>query len=86
MLRVLRAAAQSTVRVLACDLVRSRDPVCPAAQSAVRHVSTTQLFIDGKFVDSKTSKWIDVHNPVRSPTVCAHVRLPLTPCCRLPER
>ena len=26
---------------------------------------TTKLFIDGKFVESKTNKWIDLHNPVR---------------------
>lgn len=25
---------------------------------------TTKLFIDGKFVESKTSEWLDVHNPV----------------------
>ncbi|CAC5363861.1 mmsA [Mytilus coruscus] len=25
--------------------------------------ATTKLFIDGKFVESKTDKWIDVHNP-----------------------
>ena len=25
---------------------------------------TTKLFINGKFVESKTNQWIDVHNPV----------------------
>lgn len=25
---------------------------------------TTKLFIDGKFVESKTTEWIDIHNPV----------------------
>lgn len=25
---------------------------------------TTKLFIDGKFVESKTSEWLDIHNPV----------------------
>lgn len=26
-------------------------------------VPTTKLFIDGKFVESKTSEWLDIHNP-----------------------
>lgn len=25
---------------------------------------TTKLFIDGKFVESSTSEWLDIHNPV----------------------
>lgn len=25
---------------------------------------TTKLFIDGKFVDSETTEWLDIHNPV----------------------
>lgn len=25
---------------------------------------TTKLFIDGKFVESNTSEWLDIHNPV----------------------
>jgi malonate-semialdehyde dehydrogenase (acetylating)/methylmalonate-semialdehyde dehydrogenase len=29
----------------------------------------TQLFIDGKFVDSKSSKWIDVHNPATNEVI-----------------
>lgn len=28
------------------------------------HQPTTKLFIGGKFVDSATSEWVDVHNPV----------------------
>ena len=27
-------------------------------------VPTAKLFIDGKFIESKTSTWYDVHNPV----------------------
>lgn len=27
----------------------------------------TKLYIDGSFVDSATDRWIDVHDPVRSP-------------------
>jgi malonate-semialdehyde dehydrogenase (acetylating)/methylmalonate-semialdehyde dehydrogenase len=30
---------------------------------------TTKLFINGKFVDSKTSEWIDVHNPATNEVV-----------------
>lgn len=26
---------------------------------------TVKLFIDGKFIESKSDKWIDIHNPVR---------------------
>ncbi|GBM32149.1 hypothetical protein AVEN_247011-1, partial [Araneus ventricosus] len=26
-------------------------------------VPSTKLFIDGKFIESKTSNWIDLHNP-----------------------
>jgi len=25
---------------------------------------TTKLFLDGKFVESKTNEWIDLYNPV----------------------
>lgn len=25
---------------------------------------TTKLFLDGKFVDSQTKDWIELHNPV----------------------
>lgn len=25
---------------------------------------TTKLFINGQFVESKTDRWIDIHNPV----------------------
>ncbi|VDI40046.1 Hypothetical predicted protein [Mytilus galloprovincialis] len=31
--------------------------------------ATTKLFIDGKFVESKTDKWIDVHNPATNEVV-----------------
>ena len=26
--------------------------------------SNTKLFINGEFVESKTDRWIDIHNPV----------------------
>lgn len=30
----------------------------------LRSVSTTKLFINGEFRESKTTDWIDIHNPV----------------------
>jgi len=35
----------------------------------MREKYKTQLFIDGKFVDSKTTKWLDVHNPATQEVV-----------------
>ena len=32
--------------------------------SCVVFQPTTKLFLDGKFVESTTNEWIDVHNPV----------------------
>uniref|UniRef100_A0A3B3ZY28 Aldehyde dehydrogenase domain-containing protein n=1 Tax=Periophthalmus magnuspinnatus TaxID=409849 RepID=A0A3B3ZY28_9GOBI len=32
-------------------------------------VPTTKLFIDGKFVESNTSEWIDIHNPATNEVV-----------------
>ncbi|XP_055390602.1 probable methylmalonate-semialdehyde dehydrogenase [acylating], mitochondrial [Condylostylus longicornis] len=39
--------------------------------------STTKLFIDGKFIESKTSDWIDLHNPATNEVIsrvpkCSH--------------
>lgn len=36
---------------------------------------TTKLFIDGQFVESKTSDWVDLHNPATNEVV---TRVPLT--------
>uniref|UniRef100_A0A8C9VAL7 Methylmalonate-semialdehyde/malonate-semialdehyde dehydrogenase [acylating], mitochondrial n=1 Tax=Scleropages formosus TaxID=113540 RepID=A0A8C9VAL7_SCLFO len=30
---------------------------------------TTKLFIDGKFVESKTSEWVDIHNPATNEVI-----------------
>ncbi|XP_043930659.1 methylmalonate-semialdehyde dehydrogenase [acylating], mitochondrial [Protopterus annectens] len=35
-------------------------------------VPTTKLFIDGKFIDSKTSEWLDIRNPATN-EVCGRV-------------
>lgn len=32
-------------------------------------VPTTKMFIDGKFVDSKTTEWIDLHDPATNQVV-----------------
>lgn len=32
---------------------------------SVSGVPTTKLFINGQFIESKASQWIDVHNPVK---------------------
>ncbi|XP_022237193.1 methylmalonate-semialdehyde dehydrogenase [acylating], mitochondrial [Limulus polyphemus] len=39
-------------------------------------VPTTKLFINGKFVESSASKWIDVHNPATNEVV---TRVPICP-------
>lgn len=36
---------------------------------------TTKLFIDGQFVESKSSDWVDLHNPATNEVV---TRVPLT--------
>ncbi|KAF6022856.1 ALDH6A1 [Bugula neritina] len=35
----------------------------------LRSVSTTKLFLDGKFVESKTDEWIDLHNPATNEVI-----------------
>uniref|UniRef100_A0AAJ7X3K2 Methylmalonate-semialdehyde/malonate-semialdehyde dehydrogenase [acylating], mitochondrial n=1 Tax=Petromyzon marinus TaxID=7757 RepID=A0AAJ7X3K2_PETMA len=46
---------------------------CKGVHAATRLYSsgapTTKLFIDGKFVDSTTSEWLDVHNPATNEVV-----------------
>lgn len=32
-------------------------------------IPTTKMFVDGKFVESKTSEWIDVHDPATNKVV-----------------
>lgn len=40
-----------------------------ASAAASSQVATTKLFIDGEFVDSKTNKWIDLHNPATNEVI-----------------
>ncbi|KAL0266634.1 UNVERIFIED_CONTAM: hypothetical protein PYX00_009121 [Menopon gallinae] len=39
------------------------------AYSTAGNVPNTKLYINGKFVESKTSKWIDLHNPATNEVV-----------------
>lgn len=47
--------------------------LCKLGKHQVRHlggtIPTTKLFIDGEFVESETSRWIDVHNPATNQVV-----------------
>lgn len=42
---------------------------CGPSFRQARSVTTTKLFIDGQFVESKTSDWIDLHNPATNDVV-----------------
>lgn len=44
-------------------------PLKSAFNFSSRYLSTTKLYIDGKFVDSKTSEWIDLHDPANNEIV-----------------
>ncbi|KAI5741918.1 hypothetical protein M8J77_001164 [Diaphorina citri] len=53
--------------------------ICPSLQRTpshmktfrqfIRHIATTKLYIDGKFVESKATDWIDLHNPATNEVV-----------------
>lgn len=57
--------------MLACARVRSISAFRRSfhASAAVRDAPTTKLFIDGKFVESKTNKWLEVRNPATQEVV-----------------
>ncbi|XP_054712923.1 probable methylmalonate-semialdehyde dehydrogenase [acylating], mitochondrial [Uloborus diversus] len=38
-------------------------------QYASSSVPTTKLFIDGNFIESKTTEWIDLHNPATNEVI-----------------
>lgn len=44
------------------DLIWWMTALSPCAFATLQ--PTTKLFIDGKFVESNTSEWLDIHNPV----------------------
>lgn len=37
--------------------------------SSASSIPTTKLYINGKFVESKTTEWIDLHNPATNEVV-----------------
>ncbi|CAO2586907.1 Methylmalonate-semialdehyde dehydrogenase [acylating], mitochondrial [Lemmus lemmus] len=41
----------------------------PASSFSSSSVPTVKLFIDGKFVESKSDKWIDIHNPATNEVI-----------------
>eukprot|EP00063_Salmo_salar_P025425 XP_014000260.1 PREDICTED: methylmalonate-semialdehyde dehydrogenase [acylating], mitochondrial-like isoform X1 [Salmo salar] len=43
--------------------------MCYSSSSSSSSVPTTKLFIDGKFVESNTSEWLDIHNPATNEVV-----------------
>lgn len=46
-----------------------------ASRSCSSSAATTKLFIDGRVVESQTSRWIDLHNPATNEVV---TRVPIT--------
>ncbi|KAF7643329.1 hypothetical protein LDENG_00241560 [Lucifuga dentata] len=58
---------------MAAILIRSlsskRAPLQLGRMCYSSSVPTTKLFIDGKFVESDTSEWLDVHNPATNEVV-----------------
>ncbi|KAJ3613261.1 hypothetical protein NHX12_019511 [Muraenolepis orangiensis] len=51
------------------SMVKSRVPLSIARQCYSSSVPTTKLFIDGKFVESKSSEWLDIHNPATNQVI-----------------
>ncbi|KAM4690965.1 methylmalonate-semialdehyde/malonate-semialdehyde dehydrogenase [acylating], mitochondrial [Rhinophrynus dorsalis] len=50
-------------------LVRASAPLRQAHFSTAAAVPRTKLFINGQFVDSQTSEWIDIHNPATNEVI-----------------
>ncbi|KAJ2039826.1 hypothetical protein GGI01_001481 [Coemansia sp. RSA 376] len=53
-----------------------------ALSARLSHTATTKLFIDGQFVESQASEWMDVHNPATQEVV---TRVPKTTASELEE-
>jgi malonate-semialdehyde dehydrogenase (acetylating)/methylmalonate-semialdehyde dehydrogenase len=60
---MLRGGTRSTL-ASGCRLLAGQSARCYATEPP-----TTKLFLDGKFVDSKTTAWIDIHNPATNEIV-----------------
>ncbi|XP_068873960.1 methylmalonate-semialdehyde/malonate-semialdehyde dehydrogenase [acylating], mitochondrial [Aphelocoma coerulescens] len=56
-------------RRVALRLPRTAPWIASVAASFSSSVPTTKLFIDGKFIESKTTEWIDIHNPATNEVV-----------------
>ncbi|XP_016399527.1 methylmalonate-semialdehyde dehydrogenase [acylating], mitochondrial-like [Sinocyclocheilus rhinocerous] len=50
------------------SLVKKRVPL-QTGRMCYSSVSTTKLFIDGKFVESKSPEWLDIHNPATNEVI-----------------
>ncbi|KAL1789736.1 methylmalonate-semialdehyde dehydrogenase [acylating], mitochondrial [Sigmodon hispidus] len=64
---VAAAAAEWTRVFLVSSKVNST--WYPASSFSSSSVPTVKLFIDGKFVESKSDKWIDIHNPATNEVI-----------------
>ncbi|KTG05286.1 hypothetical protein cypCar_00025715 [Cyprinus carpio] len=51
------------------SLVKKRVPLQMGRMCYSSSVSTTKLFIDGKFVESKSPEWLDIHNPATNEVI-----------------
>uniref|UniRef100_A0A6Q2WZI6 Methylmalonate-semialdehyde/malonate-semialdehyde dehydrogenase [acylating], mitochondrial n=1 Tax=Esox lucius TaxID=8010 RepID=A0A6Q2WZI6_ESOLU len=56
--------ASSVVR----SLLRKRVPI-KVGRMCYSSLQTTKLFIDGKFVESNSSEWLDIHNPATNEVI-----------------
>ncbi|XP_030070193.1 methylmalonate-semialdehyde/malonate-semialdehyde dehydrogenase [acylating], mitochondrial [Microcaecilia unicolor] len=61
---VLRWSGARRIPALLCNTWYS-----PSSSFSSSSVPATKLFINGKFVDSKTTEWIDIHNPATNETI-----------------
>ncbi|KAJ2437724.1 hypothetical protein GGF42_008530, partial [Coemansia sp. RSA 2424] len=71
------AAAAAAVRSAGISAARMSH-----SQAAAAATTTTKLYIDGQFVSSQASEWIDVHNPATQEVV---TRVPKTTASELEE-
>ncbi|XP_030659663.1 methylmalonate-semialdehyde dehydrogenase [acylating], mitochondrial isoform X3 [Nomascus leucogenys] len=63
------AAAAVRARILQVSSKMKSNSAWYSASSFSSSVPTVKLFIDGKFVESKSDKWIDIHNPATNEVI-----------------
>ncbi|XP_073923653.1 methylmalonate-semialdehyde/malonate-semialdehyde dehydrogenase [acylating], mitochondrial isoform X3 [Castor canadensis] len=62
--------AAAAVRTRILQVAFKVNPVWyPASSFSSSSMPTVKLFIDGKFVESKSDKWIDIHNPATNEVI-----------------